>query len=126
MIFVDCVVRKTRLSGVITLLLLPLWMPTLSAVDTAVVSLHWSFQPIGQPSPPLGNKKLSPIDSFVQARLNAKELSPAPPATRKTIINRLYHDLHGLKPTFEQVQAFLNDERPEAYKKLVNDFYLKM
>ena len=95
-------------------------MPILSAVDTAAVSLHWSFQPIGQPSPPLGNKKLSPIDSFVQARLNAKELSPAPPATRKTLINRLYHDLHGLKPTFEQVQAFLNDERPEAYKKLVD------
>ena len=93
MFFVDCVVRKTKLSGVIALLLLPLGMTAFSDVDTADESLHWSFQPIGQPEPQVGSQKLHPIDSFIQARLDAKKLNHSPPANRNTLIRRLYHDL---------------------------------
>jgi hypothetical protein len=96
-------------------------MPVFSDVDTADESLHWSFQPIGQPEPQVGSQKLHPIDSFIQARLDAKKLNHSPPANRKTLIRRLYHDLLGLKPTFNQVNNFLNDKRPEAYSYLVDE-----
>ena len=56
---------------------------------------HWAFQPIAQPSIPLASKNLRAIDAFVLSQLRQKNLSPAPPANRKTLIRRLYHDLHG-------------------------------
>ena len=109
------------MSAVIALLILPLGMPVLTAVDTAVGSLHWSFQSIGNPKPPLGDKKFRPIDSFVQARLHTEKLEFNPPANRQTLIRRLYHDLLGLRPSFEEVQDFITDKRPDAYSLLVSE-----
>ena len=77
---------------------------------------HWSFQPIVRPDVPPG---VNAIDYFIGKRLAAEGLEPAPPAGRAALIRRLSLDLTGLPPTLDEQLAFLNDERPGAYERLV-------
>jgi hypothetical protein len=60
------------------------------------------------------------IDAFILAKLEDKELQPAPEASKQTLIRRLYFDLIGLPPTPEEVAAFSNDADPQAYENLVD------
>src|SRR5262245_62124125 len=61
-----------------------------------------------------------PVDRFVLARLEAKGLTPSPEAARRTLIRRVTFDLTGLPPTPDEVAAFLADDRPDAYARLVD------
>ncbi|WP_158222508.1 PSD1 and planctomycete cytochrome C domain-containing protein [Rhodopirellula sp. MGV] len=86
---------------------------------------HWSFQPIVSVEPPTitdpaSGESLSPIDQFVFARLDEAGLEANPTADRETLIRRAYFNLLGLPPTFEEVQAFVNDADPLAFEKLVD------
>jgi hypothetical protein len=84
---------------------------------------HWSFQPIRRPTPPAVKNTASvrnDIDRFVLARLEKEGLTPSPEADRVTLIRRLSFDLLGLPPAPEEVDAFLADERPDAYERLVD------
>ena len=60
------------------------------------------------------------IDRFIRARLAPEQLEPAPEADRRTLIRRLSFDLIGLPPTPDEVDAFVNDIRPDAYERLVD------
>jgi mono/diheme cytochrome c family protein len=60
------------------------------------------------------------IDSFVLNRLGAEGLSPSPDADRVTLIRRLSFDLVGLPPTPAEVDAFVSDNDPGAYERLVD------
>ncbi len=83
----------------------------------------WSLQPIGRPEPPKvvrGDWVRNPIDAFILAGLEAKGLAPAPEADRRTLIRRLSFDLIGLPPSPEEIDAFLSDENPDAYERLVD------
>jgi mono/diheme cytochrome c family protein len=60
-----------------------------------------------------------PIDAFIHARLAKEALAPSPEADRPTLIRRLSLDLLGLPPKPEEVDAFVNDQSPDAYAKLV-------
>jgi cytochrome c553 len=62
----------------------------------------------------------SPIDAFVLAGLEAKDLKPAPPAGKRELIRRATFDLTGLPPMPEEVQAFLNDQNPDAFTRVVD------
>jgi hypothetical protein len=86
---------------------------------------HWAWQPVRRPAVPpphagaawpSGNE----IDRFLQARLADKHLAPAPAADRRTLIRRLSFDLLGLPPAPEEVAAFVADESPDAYDRLVD------
>ena len=84
---------------------------------------HWSFQPLTRPGvPDVKNAKWTrnPIDHFVLAKLQAKEISPQPQADRITLIRRVTINLNGLPPTPEEIDAFLADGSPDAYEKLVD------
>ena len=84
---------------------------------------HWAFQPIRRPMLPVvkrADQLRSPIDAFLQARLETKGLSFAPEADKQTLIRRLSFDLHGLPPTPDVVDRFLADEMPGAYERLVD------
>ena len=83
----------------------------------------WSLQPIRRPAvPAVANRGWvrNPIDAFILAALEAKGLSPAPEADRRTLIRRVTFDLIGLPPTPEEIDAFLNDKSPDAYEKVVD------
>src|SRR5204863_1238871 len=63
---------------------------------------------------------LTPIDRFLLARLEAKGLRPAPVADRRTLIRRATFDLTGLPPTPEEIDAFLADDSPAAWEKVID------
>ncbi len=84
---------------------------------------HWAFEtPVKGPLPEVENADWarSPIDRFVLARLEAEGLSPSEEADRRTLIRRLSFDLTGLPPSLEEVRAFVADDRPDAYERLVD------
>lgn len=84
---------------------------------------HWSFQPLADPVVPNVTNRdwsRSPIDPFILASLEAAQLSPTAEADRRTLIRRLTFDLTGLPPTQEEIDAFLSDDRPDAYPLLVD------
>ncbi|WP_417849526.1 DUF1553 domain-containing protein [Thalassoglobus sp.] len=85
----------------------------------------WSLQPLSLSTPPMHEQapedwNTNPIDRFIFAKLKAKKLSPNPRATRRELIRRATFDLTGLPPTPEEVEHFLNDDSPEAYRKLID------
>src|SRR5712692_10193964 len=82
----------------------------------------WSLQKVVAPAPPrVQNRRWirTPIDAFVLARLEAKHLSPAPPADKVTLLRRASLDLIGLPPTPDELTAFLADRSPDAFRKVV-------
>jgi hypothetical protein len=84
---------------------------------------HWAYEKPRRPSLPKVNRTQWPrnsIDYFVLARLEAEKLQPSPEADRAVLIRRLGLDLTGLPPTLEEVDAFLHDQNPNAYEKLVD------
>lgn len=86
-------------------------------------SVHWSFVPPKRPEPPrLANIEgtVGPIDRFIRAPLERDGIAPAPEADRATLIRRASLDVIGLPPSPEEVAAFLADERPDAYERLVD------
>ncbi len=84
---------------------------------------YWAYQPVRRPAPPpvkaLGWVR-NPIDAFILSRLEAKGLTPAAAADRRSLLRRACYDLTGLPPTPEQVDAFVNDSSPDAFEKLVD------
>jgi SAM-dependent methyltransferase len=84
---------------------------------------HWAYAaPRRQLLPAVGNPTWprNAIDHFVLARLEKEGLAPSPEATRTTLVRRLSLDLTGLPPALEEVEAFVNDRRPDAYRRLVD------
>ena len=87
---------------------------------TAEQKSFWAFQPPRDPVPPhvkAGNWPTSPVDRFILAALEKTSLTPASPADRRTLIRRATFDLIGLPPTPAEVEAFLADQSPEAFRK---------
>ena len=84
----------------------------------------WAFQPVAAvpaPKPAAANSwPKTKIDNFVLSKLQEKKLSPSSQADRRTLATRAYVNLLGYKPTFEEIQAFLNDRSPNAYEKLID------
>lgn len=96
---------------------------------------HWAWQPLEAPrvpAPPVFSGKpadtnqgsieaeRNPIDHFIRSKLAQQSLTPSPLADRRTLIRRLYYDLHGLPPTPDQIQQFVDSTDPQAYEKLVD------
>ncbi|MBA3312381.1 MAG: DUF1553 domain-containing protein [Planctomycetaceae bacterium] len=83
---------------------------------------HWAFSPPVRPELPSvedESRVRNPIDHFILAKLHSDGLSPSPEADKVTLIRRLHLDLVGLPPTPEEVDAFLADRGPNAYRDLV-------
>jgi hypothetical protein len=85
---------------------------------------QWSLIPPRRPQPPTVKNKAwvrNPIDAFVLAGLEARGLTPAPEADRRTLARRLSLDLTGLPPSPQLVEAFVADRSDDAYGKLVDE-----
>ncbi|MDB5390192.1 MAG: Protein of unknown function (DUF1553)/Protein of unknown function (DUF1549)/Planctomycete [Planctomycetaceae bacterium] len=85
--------------------------------------LFWSFRPVRQVPPPAVRATdwvRTPIDQFILAALEKRGLSPAPPADRRTLLRRAVFDLTGLPPTPAEIDAFVADDSPDAFAKVVD------
>ncbi len=83
---------------------------------------YWAFQPVAKPGLPEVNDRnwtRNPIDRFVLAELEKHGLEPAPPADKLTWLRRASFDLTGLPPAPAASKAFLADESPEAFERVV-------
>ncbi len=78
----------------------------------------WSLQPLTRPAVPASSS--NPIDAFLQSNYAAKGLKPAPEADRRTLMRRAYMDLIGIPPSPAEQDAYLNDQSPDAYEKLID------
>ncbi|MBM3875698.1 MAG: DUF1553 domain-containing protein [Verrucomicrobia bacterium] len=84
---------------------------------------HWSFQAVRKPAVPAVNTKdwvTNPVDNFILAKLEEKNLRPNAPADRRALIRRLYFDLVGLPPSPAEVNAFVADKSAKAFESLVD------
>ena len=85
---------------------------------------HWCWQPLKPTAPPKVQSERwiqQPLDRFILAKLEDKGIKPSPPADKRTLIRRAYFDLIGLPPTPEQVEAFVKDDSPQAFEKVVDE-----
>ena len=82
----------------------------------------WSFQPPRRPPTPAvrGQDRVrTPIDAFLLAKLEEKDLTFSPQAEPLTLMRRAYFDVIGLPPSPQEIEAYLADKDPRAYENLV-------
>ncbi|WP_164100998.1 PSD1 and planctomycete cytochrome C domain-containing protein [Candidatus Laterigemmans baculatus] len=97
--------------------------PKTVAVGPDSPTTHWAFQPLADvplPEDPTGWGE-DPIDRFVSAARHPQGLRPNGPADKHVLLRRAYYDLIGLPPTAEQVEAFVADDRPEAFAAVIDE-----
>lgn len=85
---------------------------------------HWAFIPPEKANlPPIENTPWAKneIDHFILNKMEGQGLTPADRASRHQLIRRLSLDLTGLPPSVEQIEAFVADNRPDAYERLVDE-----
>jgi hypothetical protein len=83
----------------------------------------WSLQPIQDPVIPTVRQPSwprKPIDHFILAGLEAQQLSPNADTGKQSLLRRATFDLTGLPPTLEELSAFLADESPNAFEKVLD------
>src|SRR5450432_88598 len=83
----------------------------------------WSFQKLSGQNPPVVRNTAwvrNPIDQFILAKLESKNIAPGAPADKITLLRRATFDLIGLPPTVEETAAFVADPSPEAFEKVVD------
>ncbi|PYV40174.1 MAG: hypothetical protein DMG09_07385 [Acidobacteria bacterium] len=93
--------------------------------DARPADAHWEWlltKPKASPLPAVKDAGWvrNPVDAFVLGKLEQKGLLPAPPASRRALIRRLYFDLIGLPPSPEEVKQFVEDHDSAAWDKLID------
>jgi hypothetical protein len=84
---------------------------------------YWFFQPVKKVTPPQVGEgwACNDIDRFIAEKRDVLKLTAAPEADRQELVRRVYFDLHGLPPTKDQIDAFVNDKDPRAYETLIDN-----
>ena len=93
--------------------------------DPEKVRNHWAFLPVK--NPPLPNlsdakKELTPIDAFIRAKLDAHKLTPSVSDNKRALIRRAAFDLTGLPPAVADIDAFLADNAPDSFAKVIDRY----
>lgn len=97
--------------------------PAVRTARQEAAEQHWAFRPLARPAlPAVRNTSWiqTPVDHFILAALEEKGLQPAAPVHRRAQLRRVTFDLIGLPPTPEELEAFLSDESPGAYARVVD------
>lgn len=100
------------------------WPASAEETDPRIASAanHWSFKALKKPPVPnhIHAWITSPVDAFIHAKLDMARLNPGPPATKEALLRRVYFDLIGLAPSPENIAAFVQDTRPDAFASVVD------
>lgn len=92
-----------------------------TGASAAEVESHWAFRPVTVSAVPSRfGKSRNPIDYFIAQKLTESRLAPSPGADRLTLIRRLYFVMLGVPPTPEEAAAFLANNRPDAFERLID------
>ena len=97
--------------------------PSATRMDFAKRAEHWSFQPLRRSVvPPVAEAAWprNPVDAFLAQRQQAAGCGHADPADRRMLLRRVTFDLIGLPPTIDEINAFLANDSPRAYEKVVD------
>src|SRR5262249_1051328 len=105
-----------------------LWLGALGSenapgAEPPAKSGSWAYTGPRKQKPPAVRDQaavLNPIDAFVLAKLEAQGLSLSKRADKLTLLRRVTIDLTGLPPTLAEQEAFVADQSPEAYRKVVD------
>src|SRR5260370_181119 len=91
-------------------------------VQAADRQRHWAFEPLQRIKSPPAEDGASdhPIDRLIRTELARHDLKPQPQADKRTLIRRVTFDLVGLPPAPEEIDAFLTDDSPEAWSRVVD------
>ncbi|MBV8810675.1 MAG: DUF1549 domain-containing protein, partial [Acidobacteriaceae bacterium] len=84
---------------------------------------HWAYVKPVRPAVPVVKNAgwcRNPIDNFILAKLEKEGLEPSQEAPRAVLLRRVYLDLTGRPPSPKEVEAFVNDQSPNAYEKAVD------
>ena len=96
---------------------------SLATHDSSLTSDHWAYKKITKPVVPAVKNSAwirNPVDNFILARLEKEGMKPAPEAAKETLLRRVSFDLIGLPPSVKEIDAFLADNSPNAYEKVVD------
>jgi hypothetical protein len=83
---------------------------------------YWAFQPLKIVSPPPVRDTAWPqseVDRFILAELERQGVRPAADAERRVLIRRAYYALVGLPPPPQAVEAFMADDSPDAWRRVI-------
>jgi hypothetical protein len=112
--------------AVIILAVLSICAPAAGERPASEAQRHWwAFQPLSDPLPPnvaTDDWVRTDIDRFVLARLEERNRTPAPAADRRVWLRRAKFALVGLPPTPEEIDSFLQDSRPDAYERVIDQW----
>jgi hypothetical protein len=96
----------------------------IGGIDFEKARQFWSFVPPKEAPVPVAKDALAPnktpIDAFIQKEWAARGVKPVPAADKRTLLRRTYYDLTGLPPTLEEIEAFLADDSPDAFARVVD------
>ena len=95
----------------------------MKTIDVAKAREFWSFRQVADPAvPKISNASwpMNDIDRFIMAELDRRKLDPVDVADKRTLIRRATFDLIGLPPTPAETAAFIKDESPEAFQKVID------
>ena len=84
---------------------------------------YWAFRPVVRPQVPEVKGQTwakTPVDRFILAKLEEKGITPNGPADKLALLRRATYDLTGLPPTVAEVDAYLADQSPDAYERLID------
>lgn len=90
-----------------------------STNSASVANNHWAWRPLKVVTPPAGPGS-NPIDAFLRSKLDELGIQPAPAASKPELLRRITFDLTGLPPSPAELRAFLLDDSPRAWGRVVD------
>ena len=80
---------------------------------------HWAFKTVNRPLVPAG-ENAHPIDALLEEGRLEHGLTAGPPASRLTLVRRLYMDLIGMPPAPGELRDLLSNDSPDWYISTVD------
>ena len=84
---------------------------------------HWSFvapRKVTIPEAHGSQWSHNEIDTFVIRNLEQNRSTPSEKASKETLLRRIFFDLTGLPPSLKDIDAFLENDSPEAWPDLID------
>ena len=116
--------KSTRLRRYLRLGCCLLFCGNVLVISAERAETWWALQSLKRPTIPEEASKFSgwasnPIDRFIALKYLEHGFAPSLQADRVSLIRRASFDLTGLPPSSLEVDAFLNDDSPDAYENLI-------